>query len=136
MPKLIELEWIKFETWTEVLDDSRYEYPCVYVLGDEHGKPLYIGEATQKRRTKNGTLWAGGLRARYHGAMNVLNASMEGTGRSIYIARVESRDQGKAIEAKLIFENDPIYNTNQKKKAPESPLSLKHTGHHPRFKFQ
>lgn len=130
----VELKWKAFETWSDVIENSEYEFPCVYVLADRDGKPLYIGKATQERRTINGKLWAGELRARYHGAMKVLNASMKGTGRSIYITRVESKERGKVIEAQLIFENAPIYNDNQKKNPPENRLDLKHSGTHPKFK--
>lgn len=130
----IELEWIKFSKWKDVIDTDDYGFPCVYVVGDTDRTPLYIGATTQKLRKINGTLMAGGLRARYFHDWTVLDACMEGTHRSVYIAEVR-KDQAFKVEHQLIFENKPKYNKNQKNNPPRVVFELIHKGKPPRFKL-
>lgn len=61
----VELEWIKFSKWKNVIDSDDYGYPCIYIVCDADRTPLYIWATTQKIRKVRGTLFAGGLRARY-----------------------------------------------------------------------
>lgn len=131
----VELNWIRFRKWKDVLDseDGKYEFPCVYILAENDGTPLYIGKAATKPRVKRDTLWSGGLRARYYQAVKVLDASMAGTGRYIFIAEVDSRKAG-GIEKQLIYENKPEYNENGKTKTPLSTMILIHKGTPPKLK--
>lgn len=133
MASSIELEWLKFSKWKDVIDSDDYGYPCVYVVGDSDKTPLYIGATTQKLRKVKGTLVAGGLRARYFHDWTVLDACMEGTGRSVYIAKVQ-KFQAFKVEHQLIFENKPKYNTNQKENPPKVMYNLIHKGKSPKFK--
>ena len=128
MEKPINLKWLQFTTWKEVLDgEEDYQFPCVYILAEKNGKPLYIGKTTSKKREKNGKTWAGSLRARYFHDWTVLDACMEGTGRLIFIAEVDP-DNAKLVEAQLIYENQPKYNKNSKAYPPKSSIVLKHSG--------
>lgn len=102
-------------------------------MTENDGTPLYIGKAATKQRVIGDTLWAGGLRARYHCAVKVLDASMAGTGRFIYIAKVDSR-KASEIERQLIYENKPKYNENDKSKTPQTSLTLFHKGKSPKLK--
>ena len=133
MDKSVKLDWLRFTTWTEALDgESNYQFPCVYILAEKNGKPLYVGKAATKRRVKGDTPWAGGLRARYYHDWTVLDACMEGTGRSIFIAEVDPKN-ARLVEAQLIYENQPKYNTNSKASPPKSSMVLKHSGVKPSF---
>lgn len=133
MEKSFKLHWLKFSTWTEVLDgDGKYEFPCVYVLTERNGKPLYIGKATRRQKETTDTIYAGGLRARYFHDWTVLDACMEGTGRTVFIAEVDPKSAGD-IEAQLIYENQPKYNTNSKASPPKRSIDLKHSGDKPTF---
>lgn len=125
----VKLKWIQFRKWKDVLDseDGKYEFPCVYILSDKDGTPLYIGQAARERKYKNGKLRAGGLRARYNNAVAVLDASMAGTGRHIFIAEVEPKLAGK-IEKQLIYENKPDYNLNSKANPPKEYMKMIHQG--------
>jgi hypothetical protein len=131
----VELEWMKFSNWKEVLDNEevKYEFPCVYVIADSDMEPLYISKTSQERRDKNGRMYAGGLRARYYHDWTVLDACMEGSGRSVFIAKV-AKGQALKIENQLIYENRSKYNTNQKKNVQYVLLSLVHKGVSPNFK--
>ena len=129
----IELEWIKFSKWKDVIDSDDYGYPCIYIIGDADRTPLYIGATTQKIRKVRGTLFAGGLRARYFHDWTVLDACMEGTSRSVYIAKVR-KDKAFKVERQLIFENKPKYNTNLKENPPKIIYRIAHKGKVPRFK--
>ncbi len=135
MKRTVELNWIRFSKWVDVLNDKdgRYEFPCVYVLAEKDGTPMYIGKAATKTRVKGDTLWAGGLRQRYYHDWTVLDASMKGTGRLIFIAEVDSR-KASGIERQLIYENKPEYNENGKTKIPLTSMILIHKGAPPRFK--
>lgn len=135
MSRCRKLEWLRFNKWEDVINDpkERYQFPCIYVVADKNRTPLYIGEATQKVRERNGKWWSGGLTARYYHDWTVLDACMDGTGRSIYIAKVKSRKDAEQIEAKLIYENKPRYNQNKKRTRPDFQLCLKHTGEFPKF---
>ena len=135
MKRTVELDWVKFSKWADVLNDKdgRYEFPCVYVLAEKDGTPLYIGKAATKRRVKGGTTWAGGLRQRYYHDWTVLDACMKGTGRHIFIAEVDQR-KANAIEKQLIYENKPEYNENGKTTAPETSMELIHKGASPKLK--
>lgn len=66
MTTRIELHWVRFRRWRDVIDSDDYGFPCVYLLADVDKTPLYIGATTQKSRKISGKLWAGGLRARYY----------------------------------------------------------------------
>ena len=133
MDKSVKLDWLRFTTWTEALDgESNYQFPCVYILAEKNGKPLYVGKAATKRRVKGDTPWAGRLRARYYHDWTVLDACMEGTGRSIFIAEVDPKNV-RHVEAQLIYENQPKYNTNSKASPPKSSIVLKHSGVKPSF---
>ncbi|MDA8143080.1 MAG: hypothetical protein M0T81_03770 [Thermoplasmatales archaeon] len=90
-------------------------------------------KAATKPRVKGGTLWAGGLKARYCHDWTVLDASMKGTGRLIYIAEVDSR-KASGIERQLIFENKPEYNENGKTKTPVTSMTLIHKDKPPKLK--
>lgn len=135
MKREVELNWIRFSKWVDVLNDKdgKYGFPCVYVLAEKDGTPLYIGKAATKRRVKGGTLWAGGLRARYYHDWTVLDASMKGTGRHIFIAEADSR-KASGIERQLIYENKPEYNGNDKTTTPVTSMVLIHKGTPPRLK--
>lgn len=135
MSNIVKLEWLEFNTWTEVLNDveGRYGFPCVYVLADKNRVPLYIGSATQREKKKNGIEYSGGLRMRYYHDWTVLDACMEGTGRKVFIAEVEAR-QARKIEAQLIYENKPRYNEKMKDTLPQVMLKLLHKGSHPLLK--
>ena len=130
----VKLKWIRFQKWKDVLDseDGKYEFPCVYVLAEKNGIPLYIGQAARKRRYKNGKLWSGGLRARYNNAVAVLDASMAGTGRQIFIAEVEQK-LAKKIEKQLIYENKPEYNLIGKINPPKENIKMIHQGTKPKL---
>ena len=135
MKRTVVLNWIKFSKWADVLDseDGKYEFPCVYALTEKDGTPLYIGKAATKRRVKGGTTWSGGLRQRYYHDWTVLDACMKGTGRHIFIAKVDQR-KASAIEKQLIYENKPEYNENGKTTAPKTSLVLTHKGTRPKMK--
>ena len=135
MNSTVELNWIRFSKWVDVLDDEdgKYEFPCVYILADKDGTPLYMGKATSKVRTKEGTTWSGGLRQRYFHDWTVLDASMKGTGRHIFIAEVIPRKAGE-VERQLIYENKPTYNENGKRTPPKRNLILIHKGNRPKLK--
>ena len=133
MDKSVKLDWLRFTTWTEALDgESNYQFPCVYILAEKNGKPLYIGKASRRRKETKGRIYAGGLRARYFHDWTVLDACMEGTGRSIFIAEVDPKNV-RHVEAQLIYENQPKYNTNSKASPPKSSIVLKHSGVKPSF---
>lgn len=127
MTSSVKLEWMKFSKWKDVIDTDDYGFPCVYIVADSDGTPLYIGATTQKKRKVKGNLLAGGLRARYFHDWTVLDACMEGTRRSVYIAKVR-KDQAFKIEHQLIFENKPKYNKNQKEKPPKIMFKITHKG--------
>lgn len=131
----VELEWIRFSKWVDVLDDKdgRYEFPCVYVLAEKDGTPLYIGKAATKRRVKGGITWSGGLRQRYYHDWTVLDACMKGTGRHIFITKVDQRKASR-IEKQLIYENKPEYNESGKTTPPKTSLMLIHKGARPKLK--
>lgn len=63
----------------------------------------------------------------------VLDACMEGTSRSVYIAKVR-KDKAFKVERQLIFENKPKYNTNLKENPPKVIYKIAHRGKVPRFK--
>lgn len=135
MAARIELKWLMFSSWKEIIenDEGKYEFPCVYVVADSNNVPLYIGATTQKQREKDGKLWAGGIRARYYHDWTVLDACMEGTGKSVYITEVP-KDVAFKIEKQLIYENKPKYNTNQKTEPPKKQFELHHRGKFPNFR--
>ncbi|MGP6240160.1 hypothetical protein ACNF40_07095 [Cuniculiplasma sp. SKW4] len=58
---------------------------------------------------------------------------MEGTHRSVYIAKVR-KNQAFKIEHQLIFENKPKYNIKQKENPPRVVFEIIHQGRHPKFK--
>ena len=131
----VELDWVKFSKWADVLDDKdgRYQFPCVYVLAEKDNTPLYIGKAATRTRVKGGTAWSGGLRQRYYHDWTVLDACMKGTGRHIFIAKVNQR-KASGIEKQLIYENKPKYNKNGKTTAPKASMILFHKGTPPKLK--
>ena len=133
MNNTVILNWIRFPKWVDILKDKRYEFPCVYVLAEKNGTPLYIGKATSKVRTKGGTTWSGGLRQRYYHDWTVLDACMKGTGRHLFIAKVDPRKGGR-VERQLIYENKPKYNENGKTTTPKTSMILIHKGTSPKLK--
>ena len=42
MKREVELNWIRFSRWGDVLNDKdgKYEFPCVYVLAEKDGPPF------------------------------------------------------------------------------------------------
>ena len=130
MENQVKLKWFMFTTWKDAIDndDGKYQFPCVYVLSEASGEPLYIGKAAQKETETR----SGGPRARYFHDWTVLDACMEGTGRVIYLAEV---DPGIAedIETQLIYESQPKYNKNGKIKPPRVNFKLIHQDNFPRF---
>lgn len=59
---------------------------------------------------------------------------MEGTDRSVYVAKVR-KDQAFKVEHQLIYENKPKYNTNQKENPPGIMFKLIHKGKPPKVKL-
>ncbi len=130
MENQVKLKWLRFTTWKDAIDNDEggYQFPCVYVLSEASGEPLYIGKAAQKETETR----SGGLRARYYHDWTVLDACMEGTGRVLYLAEVDP-EIAEDIEKQLIYENQPKYNKNEKINPPKTNFKLIHQGNFPKF---
>jgi|GEM_PF-1894058 excinuclease UvrABC nuclease subunit len=127
------LNWRKFKTWNDVCNaHGEFEFPCVYVVADKKGKPLYIGKASARQQSRGGKLRAGGLRRRYWADWNTLDAAMDGSGNLVFVAEVKPA-KAKDIEAQLISENHPKYNTIGTTTPPKRELKILHHGESPQF---
>lgn len=128
MDNQVRMKWLRFTTWKDAIDNDEggYQFPCVYVPTERSGIPLYIGKATQKGTETR----SGGLRERYYHDWTVLDACMEGTCRSIFLAEVNPAS-AEDKERQLIYENQPKYNKNGKIYPPENNPKLIHQGNPP-----
>ena len=135
MSDIIKLIWIRFDTWEKVMnaEDAKYEFPCVYVLAENDGTPMYIGSTRSRLHDLHGKPRSGGLRSRYKQAWSVLDACMKGTGRTVYVALVE-RELAYGIERQLTYDNKPEHNKQNKETPPKIRFNLVHTGSPPVFK--
>ena len=96
---------------------------AVYVFAGARGHPLYIGSS------KNLV----GFYGRYQGNEGAIDAALDGSDKSIFVAKVNSSD-AKAIETQLIYEEGPKYNKRGKTNVPKRNLKILHEGDMPHFK--
>lgn len=131
----LRLRWQRFREWFDVCDpdDERYQFPCIYVVADRRRVPLYIGST--RRDGRGNSRWLGGLKGRYYSDWGALDASMDGSGNSIFIAEVEA-SQARGVERQLIYEEKPKYNVSLKRNPPNRTWVLQHEGDMPHFTNQ
>jgi len=90
---------------------------CIYLQTDATGNILRVGECDDPwERYKGGTAYA--LDAAGHGSRNLY-----------FFAEVGAHSQArKALEANLIFQLQPQYNNQHRKRAPRVRLQCTHSG--------
>jgi hypothetical protein len=119
-----KLTWHRFPSFIEARESFRGKR-CIYLQTDTDENILRVGESDDPWKRYNG------------GTAYALDAAGHNSGNQYFFAKVnEESKTRKAIEANLIFDLQPKYNTQHKKKPPQVRLQGCHTGDMPKMLSQ
>ena len=119
-----KLTWHRFPSFIEAREFFRGK-GCIYLQTDAAGNILRVGECDDPwERYKGGTAYA-------------LDAAGHNSGNLYFFAEVnEDSSTRKAIEANLIFDLQPRYNNQHKKRPPRVRVQCCHSGDVPKWLSQ